>query len=131
MASAIRPPGWRAMCQARTAGPLGPLNPNRWTAGVPGGSGFFLANNSSVRFLKADAPGYRETYGFAEDQGFLAATKDGKALLRSPVSGGRLGLVRLDPTLCKRHLCEVLGRDLTDDERTSLPDSLPAEICAA
>ncbi|MFI9060125.1 serine protease [Streptomyces sp. rh207] len=115
----------------RVVGPLGPLNANRWMAGVPGGSGFFLANYSSVRFLKADDPGYRETYEFAEDQGFLAATKDGKALLRSPVSGGRLGLVRLDPTLWKRHLCEVLGRDFTHDERTGLPDSLPAEICAA
>jgi hypothetical protein len=67
----------------RVAGPLGPLNRNRWAAGGNGGSGFLLANNSSVRFPKADDPGYRETYEFAE-QGFLAVTKDGKALLRSP-----------------------------------------------
>lgn len=113
----------------RVAGPIGPLNPDRWAAGGTGGSGFFLANNSSVRFLKADDPGYRETYEFAEDQGFLAATKDGKALLRSPVSGGRLGLIRLDPALWKRHLCAVLGRDFTDDERGGLPDGLPTEIC--
>jgi hypothetical protein len=113
----------------RVAGPLGPLNENRWMAGGTGDAGFFLANNSSVRFLKADDPGYRETYEFAEDQGFLAATKDGKALLRSPVSGGRLSLIRLDPALWKRHLCAVLGRDLTDDERSGLPDGLPTEIC--
>lgn len=113
----------------RVAGPLGPLNENRWAAGVTGDAGFFLANNSSVRFLKADDPGYQETYEFAEDQGFLAATKDGKALLSSPVSGGRVGLIRLDPALWKRHLCAVLGRGLTDDERGSLPGGLPTEIC--
>ncbi|GGY99489.1 serine protease [Streptomyces nitrosporeus] len=113
----------------RVAGPLGPLNPNRWTAGSPGGSGFFLANNSSVRFMKADDPGYRETYELAEKQGFLAATRDGRALLHSPVSGGRLGLLRLDPALWKRHLCAVLGRDFTDDERSGLPDGLPAGLC--
>ncbi|MEU1821227.1 trypsin-like peptidase domain-containing protein [Streptomyces abikoensis] len=115
----------------RVTGSLGPLNPNRWAAGGTGGSGFFLANKSSVRFLKADNPGYRETLEFGEDQGFLAATKGGKALLRSPVAGGRLGLVRLDPTLWKRHLCAILGRDLTDDERTALPGNLPNEICPA
>ncbi|MDH2390627.1 trypsin-like peptidase domain-containing protein [Streptomyces sp. HNM0663] len=113
----------------RVAGPLGPLNPNRWAANNPGDAGFFLANNSSVRFLKADDPGYRETYEFGEKQGFLAATKDGKALLRSPVSGGRVSLVRLDPALWKRHLCAVLGRDLTDVERSSLSEGLPSEIC--
>ncbi|GGX75082.1 nSTAND1 domain-containing NTPase [Streptomyces hiroshimensis] len=113
----------------RVAGPLGPLNPNRWAAGGTGGSGFFLANKSSVSFLKADDPGYRETHEFGENQGFLAATKDGKTLLRSPEAGGRLGLVRLDPALWKRHLCAVLGRDLTDDERGNLPGGLPTEIC--
>ncbi|WP_412775129.1 trypsin-like peptidase domain-containing protein [Streptomyces platensis] len=113
----------------RVAGPLGPLKSDKFVVGVPGGSGFFLANNSSVRFLKADDPGYRETYEFRETQGFLAATQDGKALLRAPESGGRVGLVRLDPALWKRHLCAVLGRDLTDDERGGLPDGLPTEIC--
>ncbi|WP_405699989.1 hypothetical protein [Streptomyces sp. NBC_00069] len=39
-------------------------------------SGFFLANGSSVHFLKADDPGYRQTYQFAQDRGFLAATRD-------------------------------------------------------
>ncbi|MGW7197654.1 nSTAND1 domain-containing NTPase [Streptomyces chryseus] len=113
----------------RVVGPLGPLTPNRWVAGGTGGSGLFMANDSSVSFLKADDPAYRETYEFGEKQGFLAATKDGKALLRSPVSGGRLGLFRLDPALWKRHLCSVLGRDLTDGERGGLSDGLPTEIC--
>ncbi|PCG85823.1 hypothetical protein CIB93_11935 [Streptomyces sp. WZ.A104] len=113
----------------RVVGPLGPLTPNRWAAGSIGGSGFFMANDSSVSFLKADDPAYRETYEFGEKQGFLAAAKDGKALLRSPVSGGRIGLFRLDPALWKRHLCSVLGRDLTDDERGGLSNGLPTEIC--
>ena len=113
----------------RVAGPLGPLNPNRWAAGRTAGSGFFLANNSAVRFLKGDDPGYRETYEFAEDLGFLAATKDGKALLSSPVAGGRIGLVRLDPALWKRHVCAVLGRDFTDVERSGLPHGLPTDLC--
>ncbi|SDP67161.1 AAA ATPase domain-containing protein [Actinopolyspora xinjiangensis] len=114
----------------RAVGPLGPLNPNRWAAGTLEGSGFFLANNSSVRFLKADDPGDRETYEFEEKQGFVAGTRDGKALLRTPVSGGgRLELVRLDPALWKRHLCAVLGRDLTKNERDGLPDGLPTTIC--
>ncbi|WP_019901907.1 S1 family peptidase [Salinispora arenicola] len=113
----------------RVAGPLGPLNPNRWAAGLTGGSGFFLANKNSIRFQKADDPDYQETYVFAEDQGFLAAANGGKALLYSPASGGRMGLLRLDPALWKRHLCTVLGRDLTDDERLVLPSGLPTKIC--
>ncbi|MFE4800279.1 hypothetical protein ACFRFL_35955 [Streptomyces sp. NPDC056708] len=105
------------------------MNPNQYVVGATGGSGFFLANNGSVLFLKADDPGYREAYEFGELRGFLAATRDGKALLRTPESGGRLGLFRLDPALWKRHLCTVLGRDLTDDERGGLPGRLPAETC--
>ncbi|MFK0046540.1 hypothetical protein ACIQU4_21025 [Streptomyces sp. NPDC090741] len=115
----------------RVAGPLGPLNPNRWAAGIPGGAGFYLANDSSVNFLRADGSGYRETYQFADRQGFLAAPRDGKALLRTPVLGGRMTLFRLDPALWKRHLCAVVGRQLTADERGSLPSGLPAEICPA
>ncbi|WP_282695921.1 trypsin-like peptidase domain-containing protein [Streptomyces sp. CC208A] len=115
----------------RVVGPLGPLNPNRWAAGLTTGAGFFLANNSSVHFLRADDPGFRESYRFAERQGFLAAADDGRALLRSPATGGRIGLVRLDPALWKRHVCAVLGRGLTADERGGLPPGLPADICPA
>ncbi len=114
----------------RVAGPLGPLNSDRWTGGGFEGSGFFLANNSSVRFLKADDPEYQEWYEFGATQGFLAASKGGEALLLSPSGGGRVSLLRLDPALWKRHLCAVLGRDLTQDERSSLPGSLPDELCA-
>nr|WP_241200037.1 trypsin-like peptidase domain-containing protein [Streptomyces sp. ADI92-24] len=113
----------------RVAGPFGPLKENRFVWGISGGSGYFVANGSSVRFLKADDPESRQTYQFAEDQGFLAATKDGRAVLRSPASGGVLGLIRFDPALWKRHLCTVLGRGLTDDERGNLPGGLPTEIC--
>ncbi len=119
----------REQAPERVAGPLGPLNPNRWAAGGDGDSGFFLANNSSVRFLKADDPSYRQTYEFSEEQGFLAASDNGKALLTSPVNGGRVQLIRLDPALWKRHLCAVLGRDLTNDERRGLSDDLPTHIC--
>ncbi|MFI1379934.1 hypothetical protein [Embleya sp. NPDC020886] len=120
------PPGKPAK---RVAGPFGPLKENRFVWGATGGSGYFVANLSSVQFLKADDPGYRQSYEFGEDQGFLAAIRDGRALLRSPASGGVLGLVRLDPALWKRHLCNVVGRDLTDDERGSLPDGLPTQLC--
>ncbi|WP_331773029.1 trypsin-like peptidase domain-containing protein (plasmid) [Embleya sp. NBC_00888] len=113
----------------REAGPFGPLNPDLDLVGDIGSSGFFLATGSSVRFLKADDPGYLQRYEFAENQRFLAATKDGKAVLLSPVPGGVLRLVRFDPALWRRHLCTVLGRGLTDDERGSLPGDLPTEIC--
>nr|WSW63325.1 hypothetical protein OG513_34820 [Streptomyces sp. NBC_00998] len=60
----------------RVVGPLGPMNADRYVVGIIGDSGFFLANGSSVHFLKADDPGYRQTYQFAQDRGFLAATRD-------------------------------------------------------
>ncbi|WP_346768445.1 trypsin-like peptidase domain-containing protein [Streptomyces sp. R301] len=115
----------------RMVGPLGPLNPNRWAAGVTPGAGFFLANNNSVQFLQADNPAFRETYQFAQQYGFLAAADDGKALLRNPTTGGKIDLLRLDPSLWKRHVCAVLGRGLTTDERGGLPAGLPTGICPA
>ncbi|MDT0327005.1 nSTAND1 domain-containing NTPase [Nocardiopsis lambiniae] len=111
----------------RVVGPLGPLNPDQWTADLTGGTGFFLANNSSVHFLQADDPGHRETYQFAKPQTFIAAASNGQVLLRS--SEGRLGLFRLDPDLWKRHLCSVVGRDLTSEERSYFPTNSPIEIC--
>jgi hypothetical protein len=38
-------------------------------------------------------------------------------------------LLRLDPTLWKRHLCDVLGRELSEDERHGLQPGLPDVIC--
>ncbi|MFE6165215.1 trypsin-like peptidase domain-containing protein [Streptomyces sp. NPDC056486] len=115
----------------RVVGPLEPLGPEQelWVVGARGGAGFFLANNSSVRFLKADDPGYREAYEFAQGRDFLAATKDGRALLHSSAPGGHGELIRLDPALWKRQLCAVLDRGLTADERDGLPGGLPTEIC--
>lgn len=113
----------------RVAGPLGPLNENRWTGGGFGDTGFFVANDSSVRFVKADDPAYQDWYEFKNAQGFLAASEDGKALLKSPEAGGRVDLLRLDPARWERHVCAVLGRDLTPDERGSLPSGLPDEVC--
>ncbi|MFJ7960914.1 trypsin-like peptidase domain-containing protein [Streptomyces sp. NPDC096319] len=115
-----------------------PLRPGEWAVGNPSGAQYFLAADSSVTFLKADDPSYRETYEFAESQRVISATRDGTALFGSPMAGGSsldgfgktpLSLTRLDPALWKRHLCKVIGRDLTDDERRSLPGRLPDKIC--
>ncbi|MBC2873928.1 MULTISPECIES: hypothetical protein [Streptomyces] len=113
----------------RTVGPIGPMSPDRWAAGLFGRTGFFLANATSVRILKADDAEYRETYEFMQKQTFLAAGDGGKALLRGDREGD-MSLLRLDPALWKRHLCAVLGRDLTEDERGGLPPGLPA-LCRA
>ncbi|MFE0175749.1 trypsin-like peptidase domain-containing protein [Streptomyces sp. NPDC059002] len=121
------PPGRPAK---RVGGPLGPLNADRWTAGGFGKTGFFVANNSSIRFLKAGDPTYQESYEFEDTQGFLAASDDGTALLHVPEEGGRMDLLRLDPARWKRHLCSVVGRDFTTDERSILPGELPDGVCA-
>jgi WD40 repeat protein/V8-like Glu-specific endopeptidase len=128
----------------RVVGPLGPLGANRsftgdgFTFGFLGGDGeFFVANGSSVRFQQSSDPGDFETYDFAAKQYFLAAGEDGRTLLRALSDGGlggndgggRLDLIRLDPELWKRHLCDVVGRDLTRDERRGLPSGLPDVIC--
>ncbi|MFD5899581.1 trypsin-like peptidase domain-containing protein [Streptomyces sp. NPDC060366] len=114
-----------------------PLRPGEWATGNPNGAHYFLAADSSVTFLKADDPSYRETYEFAESQRVIAATRDGKALFGSPapessldaLGKSPLSLTRLDPILWKRHLCKVIGRGLTGDERRGLPGQLPDKIC--
>ncbi|MEB3962672.1 trypsin-like peptidase domain-containing protein [Streptomyces kunmingensis] len=114
-----------------------PLRPGEWATGNPNGAHYFLAADSSVTFLKADDPSYRETYEFAESQRVVSATRDGKALFGSPapessldaLGKSPLSLTRLDPLLWKRHLCKVIGRGLTDDERRGLPGQLPDKIC--
>ncbi|MFD4234469.1 trypsin-like peptidase domain-containing protein [Streptomyces sp. NPDC058542] len=132
---------------ARLVGPLGPLGSDeRFTGdgfvfGFTGAGGeFFVANGGSVRFQQlADSNAY-QTYDFAAHQHFLAATKDGRTLLRTLSGGsfgggngdrGRLDLIHLDPELWKRHLCAVVGRDLTAEERSGLPSGLPEGICPA
>ena len=91
------------------------------------GTEFFVANGKSVRFQRADDPSHFESYDFAEDQDFVAAAKDGRALVR--VVDGRGDLIRLDPGLWKRHLCDVVERDLTQEERLGMPTGLPGRIC--
>ncbi|GLX02033.1 trypsin-like peptidase domain-containing protein [Microtetraspora sp. NBRC 16547] len=115
----------------RVLGPLGPLEPNRWQIGGWGDSGFFLANGNSVRFMSAADPGRIdiESYDFADKQGFLASADGGKALLRNPMNGGHVDMFRLDPMLWQRHLCNVLGGDLSQDERRILPPGLPDVLC--
>ncbi|MEU7556667.1 hypothetical protein AB0B01_30870, partial [Streptomyces sp. NPDC044571] len=113
----------------RVQGPIGPLVANRWAAGLLKDSGFYLANGSSVLFLRGDDPVRNDSYDLGEKQGFLDGADGGKVIMLSPVDGGLMRLIRLYPGLWKRHLCEVLGRDLDQDERTGLPKGLPKNIC--
>ncbi|WP_371100665.1 trypsin-like peptidase domain-containing protein [Streptomyces sp. PU_AKi4] len=122
----------------KVLGPFGPLEPHRWTMGTSGGSGFFLAYENTMVRLRADDPEYRDTFVFSGIQRFLDATEDGRTLMSMPVtgdledpsdSGGLLTLFRIDPALWKEHLCGVVGRDLTPDERTALSGELPNRIC--
>nr|WSW49400.1 trypsin-like peptidase domain-containing protein [Streptomyces sp. NBC_01001] len=118
----------------RVVGPLGPVGANdvSWGDGfrfgfTGHGTEFFVANGNSVRFQRADDPSHFDSYDFAEEQHFVAASRDGKTLVR--VVHGRGDLIRLDPDLWKRHLCDVVGRDLTQDERGGMPGGLPDRIC--
>ncbi|WP_329470474.1 serine protease [Streptomyces sp. NBC_01723] len=122
----------------KVLGPFGPLEPHRWTMGSSGGSGFFLAYESTMVRLRADDPEHRDTFVFSKIQRFLDATKDGRTLLSMPVrgdlddpssTGGLLTLFHLDPALWKEHLCGVVGRELTADERTALSGELPERSC--
>ncbi|MFD4594123.1 trypsin-like peptidase domain-containing protein [Streptomyces rubiginosohelvolus] len=117
----------------RVLGPFGPLEPGSFTLGNPRGAEFFVAYGSTAVFLRANATSYRDTYKFGEDQRFAATnTKDGKALLAAPAErSGALTLIRLDPSRWKKHLCKILGRGLTADERSALPGPLPDDICPA
>ncbi|MEV0221699.1 trypsin-like peptidase domain-containing protein [Streptomyces sp. NPDC050704] len=115
----------------RVFGPLGPpLVTDAAQLRAVGDSQFFLANGNYVRFLQFSDLDRMESYDFVEDQTFYAASSDGKTLVRG-VEGGGMDLFRLDPELWKRHLCRIVGRDLTDDERRSLPSGLPDRICPA
>ncbi len=132
---------------ARLVGPIGPLGSDEhftgdgYVFGFTGTDGeFFVANGSSVRFQRLSDSEALQTYDFAAHQYFLAASPDGRTLLRTLSGGsfgggngdrGRLDLIHLDPALWKRHLCTVVGRDLTADERGGLPSGLPEGICPA
>ncbi|MEU9884149.1 trypsin-like peptidase domain-containing protein [Sphaerisporangium sp. NPDC051011] len=130
---------WSVQDRRRTRkilGPLGPLEPNQWQIGAlgddgSGNPGFFLANGRSVRFMRVVDSGDVDvtSYSFSGKQNFLASADDGKALLRSHTPGETVELFRLDPRLWKSHLCDVLGRDLSEDERRGLPQGLPDVIC--
>ncbi|WP_308404954.1 trypsin-like peptidase domain-containing protein [Streptomyces sp. 35G-GA-8] len=118
----------------RVVGPLGPVGANdvSWGDGfrlgfTGHGTEFFVANGNSVRFQRADDPSHFDSYDFAEDQHFVAASRGGKALVR--VVDGRGDLIRLDPNLWRRHLCDVVDRELTQDERRGMPGGLPDRIC--
>ncbi|MET9438970.1 serine protease [Streptomyces sp. NPDC006551] len=114
----------------RVLGPLGPLHPyDMYQAGfLRDRAEFFLANGSSIRFQNLTDSSGGDFYSFTEEQEFLAASKDGKALLRLADDNG-MNLLRLDAELWKNQLCETLGRGPTEDERRGLPTWLPHGIC--
>ncbi|MGA5757686.1 hypothetical protein [Nonomuraea bangladeshensis] len=117
----------------RVLGSLGMLlQPVGWKVGEWGDSGFFLASRKSVKFVKLTAPDRAgiESYDFADSQTFLAATDDGKnLLLTNALYGDLVELFRLDPELWQRHLCDVVGHDMDNNDRQSLPPDLPDVVC--
>ncbi|MFJ9715249.1 trypsin-like peptidase domain-containing protein [Streptomyces sp. NPDC101213] len=119
----------------KVMGPFGPLTDiewsQNWSLRPTRGTGFVLAYKGYVHFLKADEPGHRDTYTFGEEQSFPAATGDGGAVLRDPENLEPPDLIRLDPALWKRRICEILGRELTEDERRGLTHDVPADLCAS
>ncbi|GAA2617018.1 hypothetical protein GCM10010304_83370 [Streptomyces roseoviolaceus] len=125
--------GWSVPGRAptRVLGPLGPaLRPQEATLTAVGDSSFAIANGNSVRFFHFTDLNRLDSYDFEKDQVFYAISRDGRTLLRQ-VDGAGMDLFRLDPALWKQRLCEVLGRDLSEDERRSLPSELPERICPA
>ncbi|MGA5555398.1 trypsin-like peptidase domain-containing protein [Streptomyces lavendulocolor] len=115
----------------RLVGPVGPLKSGQYQAGfVADSSDFFLAAGTSVRFLRLTDLRRSESYDFAEEQHFLSTAKDGRTLLRYQRDGS-VDMLRLDPALWKKHVCEVMGRDLGEDERRGVYQGLPPRICPA
>ncbi|MFJ9655774.1 nSTAND1 domain-containing NTPase [Streptomyces microflavus] len=115
----------------RVLGPVGPLNQfGDFQHGFRGDSSeYFLANGDSIRFQDVADPDHRgESYVFMEEQKFLAASRDGRTLLRY-IDKEVVNILHLDPELWKSELCATLGRDLSQDERRGFPVWLPDRIC--
>ncbi|MCF6467039.1 hypothetical protein FAF44_01250 [Nonomuraea sp. MG754425] len=76
---------------------------------------------------------YDGTYTFSQIQEFLSISDDGRTLLRlragDRTEGYATDLLPLDVATWERRSCQVLGRDLTDDDRKQVPEELPARIC--
>ncbi|AKH86895.1 hypothetical protein AA958_19185 [Streptomyces sp. CNQ-509] len=117
---------------------MGPLESGEFTVGNPADAKFFVAYGDTIVFLNLSDPSYRDTYKFGRNQFFEPAnTSDGKAFLGSParddrdtsIPSGPLKLTRLDPALWEKQVCKVVGRELTDDERDTLPGPLPGRLC--
>ncbi|MFJ4843294.1 trypsin-like peptidase domain-containing protein [Streptomyces sp. NPDC088746] len=115
----------------RVLGPVGPLHRfHMFEHGFRSDSSvYFLANGNSIRFQDAADPEDRgDSYVFAEEQEFLAASHDGRTLLRR-IDKAAVNVLHLDPELWKKELCSTLGHDLSADERRGLPTWLPDRIC--
>jgi len=103
----------------RVLGPLGPAVRSDQSQLRPvGRSAFVVASGTAVRFLHFDDLDRIDAYDFLEEQTFHAISPDGLTVLRGTASG--MEVFRLDPALWKRHLCAVVGRDLSEDERRGL-----------
>ncbi|MFG1702235.1 trypsin-like peptidase domain-containing protein [Nonomuraea sp. M3C6] len=80
-----------------------------------------------------DGVTYEGTYTFTLVQEFLGVSADGRTLLRLRAGDETEGYVSdvlpLDVTAWERRVCEVLGRDLTDDDRKQVSVELPTRIC--
>ncbi|OII65413.1 hypothetical protein BJP40_16995 [Streptomyces sp. CC53] len=123
--------GWRLTGDGKAARVVGPLTPpmeiTRSRLRAVGDSAYVVANGPYVRFLHLAEPYRTDTYDLGTDQVFHAVSADGLTVLRQ--DGGGMDVLRLDPALWKRHLCAVVGRDTTEQERRGLPPGLPDRIC--
>ncbi|GAA1418532.1 hypothetical protein GCM10009601_14130 [Streptomyces thermospinosisporus] len=112
----------------RVLGPLGPAMRGDESQLRPvGRSAFVVANGTAVRFLHFEDPGRIDAYDFLEEQSFHAISPDGRTVLRGTPEG--MEVFRLGPALWKRHLCQVLGRDLSEDERRGLHWEPVGRVC--
>ncbi|WP_240926195.1 trypsin-like peptidase domain-containing protein [Streptomyces sp. JB150] len=114
----------------RVIGPLGPVDASDFRLTYQRG-GFTVAAGTTVRVVSFTEPDRADSYVFGLEQTFLAMSPDGKTLLRSNTGEAQATWFRLDPGLWKRHLCGILGHDLTEEERRTLPAAVPDQICPA
>ncbi|MEV8596346.1 trypsin-like peptidase domain-containing protein [Streptomyces sp. NPDC052012] len=113
----------------RVLGPLGPaLRGDQSQLRPVGDTGYVVANGTSVRFIHFDDLDRLDSYDFSQEQVFFSLSGDGRTVLRQ-VEGGGMDVFRLDPALWRRHLCAVLGRDLSEDERRGLPSEPGRRVC--
>ncbi|MFC4010051.1 trypsin-like peptidase domain-containing protein [Nonomuraea purpurea] len=143
------PEVWLSQPLKKLLGPLRSLSENSGGAGQRTFSMFveqqhklFLISDKEIHIYGLpvaedddghDGVTYDGTYTFGLVQEFFGVSADGRTLLRLRAGDGTEGYVTdvlpLDVSAWERRVCEVLGRDLTDDDRKQVPVGLPAQIC--